>query len=155
MMFAITLNGLNCCLQRFVIMSIWVKLFCLKNIGLFPFVLYSFLIIYFFLLSVIIKLKNKIWWNHFDAAPGRAQTESIHFDSRIFDSPMWIKNHKKILIREVNQNLFFLIFDSRRRIISFLILIHFDSLSKRMNRNDSFWFPLIFHIDSIWFTRKK
>ena len=30
---------------------------------------------------------------------GRARTESIHFDS-----PKWIKNHKKIWIREVNQN---------------------------------------------------
>ena len=56
----------------------------------------------------------------------RARTESIHFDSRIFDSPKWIKNHKKILIPEVNQKIFF---DSRGRIIVFY--------------SDSFWFILI------------
>ena len=77
-----------------------------------------------------------------------AQTESIHFDS-----PKWIKNHENILIREVNQNVFYFWFTWANHFI--LILIHFDSLSKRTNRKDSFWFTLFFHIDSIWFTRKN
>ena len=63
----------------------------------------------------------------------RARTESIHFDSRIFDSPMWIKNHKRILICEVNQNHFF------------LFVIHFGE-------SFYFWFWFIFEAsESHWF----
>ena len=59
----------------------------------------------------------------------RARTESIHFDSRKFDSPKWIKNHKNIFIKSI-----FFWFTWANHFI-------FDS--------DSFWFTLIFHIDSI------
>ena len=70
----------------------------------------------------------------------RAQTESLHFDSRILIHQNGIKNKK--MIREVNQK-FFLISDSLGRIILFLILIHFDLR-----------FSLILFIlicDSVWF----
>ena len=50
---------------------------------------------------------------------------------------------KKILIREEHQNTF-LNCDSLSRIILFLILIHFDSLSKPTNRIDSIWFVFVF-----------
>ena len=46
----------------------------------------------------------------------------------------------------------FFIFDSLERITLFFSLIHFDSVSKRTNRIDSFWFTLILLIDSIYFT---
>ena len=72
-----------------------------------------------------------------------ARTESIHFDSRI-DS-FWIKNHNKILIREVNQKNFFLIFDS----IEQIILFYSDSFWFTFEANESQWFILIrFDFDS-------
>ena len=61
----------------------------------------------------------------------RARTESIHFDS-----PKWIKNKKK------KGSWFACLFS---------ILIPFDSLSKRTNRIDSFWFSFIFYFDLIQF----
>ena len=68
----------------------------------------------------------------------------IHFYSWIFDSPKWIKNLKKILIREVNQ--FFFIFDSLGHIILFLIHNSFRFISILISDSNwfySFWFGLI------------
>ena len=68
-----------------------------------------------------------------------------------------------ILIRQIeskikkkrgeSKSFFFLIRDSLRRIILFLILINFYSLSKWTHRIDSFWFAIQFdfiHFDSVW-----
>ena len=65
-----------------------------------------------------------------------------------------------ILIRQIKSKIkkrgeskFFSIRDSLKRIILFLILINFYSLSKWTHRIDSFWFAIQFdfiHFDSVW-----
>ena len=70
---------------------------------------------------------------------------SIHFDTRIFDSPKWIKNHKTILIREgFDFGSFWFTFGAN-------------------DRNDSFWFLFIWfaiqidsiHFDSFYFNSSR
>ena len=80
----------------------------------------------------------------------RARTESIHFDSRKFDSPKWIKIHKKILVREVYQIFFwFLIHVGESFYFWFwFILIHFRSERIAMIHFDSLWFSILIRFDS-------
>ena len=80
----------------------------------------------------------------------RARTALIHFDLRIFNSPKWIKNHKKILIREVNQYHFsFLIHVGESLYFWFwFILIHLRSKRIAMIPSDSVWFWFVANHDS-------
>ena len=91
----------------------------------------------------------------------RARTESIQFYLRIFDSPKWIKNHKKILIREVNQKVVYFWFTWANHFIFrfWFILFHFRSERIVMVHFDSLWFLFLlilicdsrlFH--SFWFS---
>ena len=74
-------------------------------------------------------------------AKGRARAKSIHFDSRKFDSPKWIKNYQIFFDFWFTWENHF-IFDSD----SFWFTIYFDFYS--------FWFEIqidFIHFDSVWF----
>ena len=78
-------------------------------------------------------------------AKGRARTKSIHFDSRKFDSPKWIKNYQIFFDFWFTWENHF-IFDSD----SFWFTIYFDFCS--------FWFEIqidFIHFDSVWFDSSR